>query len=259
MRLCICFFSFILFCGFSNPHLHFEVLKKSEKVFTERYSGEEFHLLSNSIDSTKSVFIAQVKLKGEDITIFDLYARLRDESQILGANSFQIINKSKGGDNYYLLCTVFLTDTGTLKALKKNDPDNGNVFIISPEPVGYLNKDRVRINESLTFKIISGTYWSMPIKETREDLRIRSKKINCKVSVSNHEVKYFATRFHNPRNRPVAKKYPDIDPTNGGVTVRVPLNTTELRGKGKLKNDDGSLEAALGKMMLQFCKSVAVK
>src|ERR1019366_2362597 len=101
MRIFFLFFIVLFFCCFSNYHLTFDVVKKSDKLFSMQNGKNEFHFLEGTIDTTKSIFIAEIKLKGEDVTIVNIYAKLRKESQKLGANSFQVLNHAKDNDNYY--------------------------------------------------------------------------------------------------------------------------------------------------------------
>lgn len=176
MRIFSLLFSILLFCGFSNYRLTFEVVKKSGKDFPKQEGKNEFCFLNKPIDITKSIFVAEVKLKGEDVTLVNIYAKLRQESQKLGANSFQVLNHVKDNDNYYLLCNIFLTDTATLHEKMKNDIDNGKIFIISTEPVGYLNKDKVNINDSLKITLLSGTYHSISMDHENRSYTISSKR-----------------------------------------------------------------------------------
>ena len=243
--LCI----FILFCSLRNYHLTFEVVKKSNKEFSRQNGKNEFHLLGNSVDTNKSIFVAEVKLKGEDVTVVELYAKLRQESQKLGANSFQILNHARENDNYYLLCNIFLTDTATLHSIKKNDTDNGKIFIVSAEPVGYLNKDKVIVNDSLNFTLLSGTYHSITIHEN-ENYLIISNKTGISFQGNKNQAKYVSTR---------TVKYPVIQiekPTYiyGGVSS----NTTQpVIVKKKIKTH--ILENALGKLMVLYYKSDSMK
>lgn len=242
--------------------LTFEVLKKSSKEFHPRSGSTEFFFLTDSLDTFKSDFVAQVKLKGEDITVFDLYFRLRRESQTLGANSFRIVNKAKGGDSYYLLCNIYLTDTALLNKEKRNDPDNGKIFIISPEPVKYLNKDPVSINDKLKFDLISGTHYTIFKKGSKDSLvHIKSKKSEATFRINDPEVKYYTTRYFTTFSvANFSNNTPDIDDSVKSIKATIPLNT-EIRNRYKatLKNKDGSVEAAFGKMLLLFSKAVDIK
>ncbi len=257
MKLLPILLLYLLFCSFGINEVTFEVLKKSDKSLPRQSGSMEFYSLPANIDTSKFTFVAEVKLKGENITVFDIYHRLRLESQNLGANSFQVINKAKGGDNYYLLCKIYLADTAILGQIKRSDPDNGKIFIISPEPLKYLNKDRVRINNTKKITLVSGSYFI--VKQENSLITLKSKELKAKIVTSKNEVKYCTTRYFSTFNASQLSDFP-ISSNGNGVSVRInsPMITKESF-KGNIKHTDGSIENGFGKLMLQFSKPAAIK
>lgn len=242
MRIYSLLLFIFLFCGFSSYHLSFEVVNKSSKDFASQDGKNEFHFLGNPVDTTKSIFIAAVKVKGENVTIVNMYAKLRKESQKLGANSFQVLNHVKDNDNYYLLCNIYLTDTATLLERKKNDIDNGKIHIICSEPVGYLNKDKVTINDSLKITLLSGTYHTVSIGKENQKYKILSRGSKIEFTGNKNQVKYITTR---------KAKY-NISQTVSYFTS----SGQKLSALANKKIKENILENALGKLMLLFYKSV---
>jgi hypothetical protein len=261
MKLLLLLPSFLFLSSFGSNRVIFEVLKKSEKSFPYQPSTKEFYLLPEKIDTSKLTFIAKVKIKGEDITLFDVYHRLRQESQNLGANCYSIVNKAKGDDNYYLLCNIYLGDSAILNQTKRSDPDNGKIFIISPEPLKYLNNDKVRINRTLKFVLVSGTYYTMKPEYFKDSvISIKSKNLNAKIAIDGSEVKYCTSRYFSTFSIANLPKLPVSTASNGDT--RLQLNDPmiiEENPKKNIKHKDGSIESGFGKLMLQFSKPAEIK
>ncbi|MFI5164463.1 MAG: hypothetical protein ACHQHP_04360 [Bacteroidia bacterium] len=253
MRIYSLLLSILLFCCFGTYRLSFDVVKKSGKEFQKQNGKSEFYFLGDKIDTTRSIFVAEVKLKGEDVTLVNIYAKLRQESQKLGANSFQVVNKAKGDDSFYLLCNIFLTDSATLRNIKTNDPDNGKIFILSPEPVGYLNKDKVSVNDSLKFVLISGSYRAINIKQENETYKIICGRSIIQFTGKKDQVKYIAARqVKYNTSQTVSSSY-----VYGGVATAKGASTAPIEINKKVKGN--ILEAALGKLMLLFYKPADTK
>jgi hypothetical protein len=240
MKVIFSIFLFLITYSAFGYELTFEIVKKSDKEYPKQKRENEFLLLEKNTDTSNISFIATVKVKGNEITLPDLYFKLREESKKLGANCFYLLKPAYGIQGYYLLCNIYLSDSATLTTLVKRDTNSGKIFIIKPDDKKYVGKSKVQINDSINIELLSGTYYVIKIKDDNEQFKIKKGRSIKKIYGKKNAVTYVTTSF--PHG-------------NAGLIIPIAVMTGGVGASAWLlshKTDHYFMEPALGKLMLVF-------